>query len=235
MSYYKTSWDTHLTVDASPVGLGAILWQSDPEDDCKVVLVSTASKTLTDTESRYSQFEKEGYAAVWGCEKFHMYLYGCKFQLHTDNKGVEMILNNPKSNPGARMKRWVLRLTQYNFTVHHIAGKNNISDYISRLCQGSCPKSSTAERATENFVNLTVQMSKPRAFTLDELVKATNEDEELTQLKYALVRGHFLNHEVAGKRFSKVLNECCTTSDDQDARTPMGVLACRLQRSSSRW
>ena len=79
MRYYKTSWDMHLKVDASSVGLGAILWRRDPEDDCKVALVSTASKTLTDTESRYSQFEKEGYAAVWGCEKFQMYFYECKF------------------------------------------------------------------------------------------------------------------------------------------------------------
>ena len=69
----------HLKVDACSVGLGAILWRRDPEDDCKVALVSTASKTLTNTESRYSQFEKEGYAAVWGCEKFQMYFYECKF------------------------------------------------------------------------------------------------------------------------------------------------------------
>ena len=73
-------------------------------------------------DSRYSQFEKEGYAAVWGCEKYHMYLFGCKFKLHTDNKGVENILKNPKSNPGARMKRWVLRLLQYNFQVVHVEG-----------------------------------------------------------------------------------------------------------------
>ena len=120
MGFFDTSWRTHLTVDASPVGLGAILWQSNPNDDSEIVLISTASKSLSDVESRYSQFEKEGYAGVWGCEKFHMYLFGARFTLHTDNKGVEMILNNPKSNPGARMKRWVLRLSQYNFSVDSI-------------------------------------------------------------------------------------------------------------------
>ena len=32
------------------------------------------------------------------------------------------------------MKRWVLRLSQYNLSVEHVPGKENISDYLSRLC-----------------------------------------------------------------------------------------------------
>ena len=64
MGYFDTSWQTHLTVDASPVGLGATLWQSDPEEELNVVFISTASKFLTDEESRFSQFEKERYAVV---------------------------------------------------------------------------------------------------------------------------------------------------------------------------
>ena len=185
MGYFDTSRQTHLTVDAIPVRLGATLWQSDPEEEFNVVLISTASKFLTDVESRYSQFEKEGYAAAWGCEKYHMYLFGCKFKLHTDNKGVEMILNNPNSNTGARMKRWVLRLSQYNFTVEHIAGKNKIfSDYLSRLCQssGSDKKPSSAEKVAEHFVNLTVNMVKARSLSLDEILTATKEDEGKIQI-----------------------------------------------------
>ena len=160
MGYFDTIWKTHLTVDASPVGLCATLWQSNPMEDDDIRIISFASKSLCDVETRYSQFEKEGYAVVWGCEKFHNYLFGGKFILHSDNKGVEMILNNPKSNPGARMKRWVLRLSQYNFTAEHISGKDNIADFLSRLCQDSVSSSSRAERATENFVNLTIRMSK---------------------------------------------------------------------------
>ena len=79
MGYFDISWDTYLTVDASPIGLGATLWQSKRDDESKVVIVSTASKFLTDVEPRYSQFENEEYEAVWGCENYLIYLFGFKF------------------------------------------------------------------------------------------------------------------------------------------------------------
>lgn len=124
-----------------------------------------------------------------------------------------MILNNPKSNPGARMKRWVLRLSQYNFSVEHVAGKNNISDYLSRLCQSTAASSSITEKATEHFVNDAVRMVETKDFSLDQIVKATDEDEELCQLKKALLRGHFISGELASKRFGQVFNECCVSSE----------------------
>ena len=143
MGYFDTPRSTHLTVDASPVGLVATLWQSNPVNDSDIRPISFASKTLS---------------AVWGCEKFHMYLFGCKFKLHTNNKSVEMILNNPKSNPGARMKLWVLRISQYNFTVVHVPGKDNISDYLFRLCQDSASLNCIGGMVSESFVNLAVRM-----------------------------------------------------------------------------
>ena len=64
-----THKETVLQVDASPKGLGATLMQEDKP-------VAFASKTLTDTESRYANIERELLAVVYGCEKFHNYLYG---------------------------------------------------------------------------------------------------------------------------------------------------------------
>ena len=76
MGYFDTSWTTNITFDASPFGLGATLWQSNPANDSDIRLIYFASKTLSDVEGRYSKFEKEEFSAVWGCEKFHMYLFG---------------------------------------------------------------------------------------------------------------------------------------------------------------
>ena len=55
MAHYDPNLEVNITTDASPVGLGAILEQyskADPENTRHIV--AYASKTLTDTERRYS-------------------------------------------------------------------------------------------------------------------------------------------------------------------------------------
>ena len=53
-----------------------------------------ASKTLTDTERKYSAIELECYAVVWAVEKFHYYLDGKKFKLVTDNQALTWLEKN---------------------------------------------------------------------------------------------------------------------------------------------
>ncbi len=68
MAYFDKDKETSVVVDASPVGLSAILSQNTPgHDDHKVI--SYASRALTDPEKRYSQTEKEALAIVWSVTK----------------------------------------------------------------------------------------------------------------------------------------------------------------------
>ncbi|VDI42407.1 Hypothetical predicted protein [Mytilus galloprovincialis] len=106
--------ETHVIVDASPVGLGAILRQKQSDGNFRPV--TFASRTLNDVEQRYSQTEREVLAVVWGCERFHLYLYGKEFILVTDHKPLEVIYS-PKSKPPARIERWAMRLQPYTFKV----------------------------------------------------------------------------------------------------------------------
>jgi hypothetical protein len=73
--------------------------------------------------------EKEALAVVWACEKLYLYLYGCEFKLITDIRAVQLIFENPKSNPPLRIKRMALRLMSYDFTVRHKPGAENIADF----------------------------------------------------------------------------------------------------------
>lgn len=73
MAHYDETKDTQLCVDESPVGLRAIL---TPHDSTALSPVAFVSYMLTDVERRYSQTEKETLTVVWGCERFHIYLYG---------------------------------------------------------------------------------------------------------------------------------------------------------------
>ena len=72
--YSQMDIHTELIVDASPVGLGAVLLQRS--EDGLPHIVECASQPLTQTERNYSQAERELLGVICGCEHFHVYLYG---------------------------------------------------------------------------------------------------------------------------------------------------------------
>ncbi len=169
MAHYDPDMQTELRVDASPVGLGAILMQSDGHETRPVAY---ASRTLTDVERRYSQTEKEALAVVWGCEKFHLDLYGTEFKLFTDHKPLEFIYS-PKGKPPPRIERWALRLQPYRFKVIHMPGKTNPADVLSRLpIRAQGPRE---RNIAEEYINFIAERAVPKAMTLEEIAKATED------------------------------------------------------------
>lgn len=129
MAYFYPNRETELIVDASPVGLGAILLQKDKK---RKHIIAYASRALSDVERRYSQTEREALAIVWSCKHFHLYIYGKEFTMVTDHKPLELIWNNPRSKPPARIERWGLRLQPYNLKIEYRKGTDNPADYMSR-------------------------------------------------------------------------------------------------------
>lgn len=169
MAFYNTKWQTEITVDASPVGLSAVLAQRDPKDSSVASLVAFASRLLSDVEGRYSQFERETLAAVWGCEKFRMYLIGCRFSLFTDNKKLEMLLWNTSTKLPARVARWILRLSSFKFDVVHKPGEVNEADYMSRHPVGTADVLSELIEEGEDHICLMRQVATPSQVATQEL------------------------------------------------------------------
>lgn len=95
MSYFDPKKKREILVEASPVGLGALLVQ-----DGKIL--SYASRVLSDVERRYSQVEREMLAVVWGVEEFHLFVYGSYFTIYTDHKPRMGMFKSNKHTP-ARM------------------------------------------------------------------------------------------------------------------------------------
>ena len=53
-----------------------------------------ASRSLSDTESRHAQIEKEALALVWSAEKFSDYVLGKPFLFDTDHKPLVPLLGS---------------------------------------------------------------------------------------------------------------------------------------------
>lgn len=95
LGYFDKDAPTQVVEDGSPVGRGAVFTQTQ-KDGQRVI--GSASHSLSETERRYSQTEREALALVWACEKFYTHVYGISLELITDHKHLEVI-HGPKSKP----------------------------------------------------------------------------------------------------------------------------------------
>ena len=112
--------------DASQKGLGAVLLQEAKP-------IAFAPKALTRAESRYANIKRELLAVVYGCEKFHTYLYGRKFVVESDHKPLEMIQKKNFASSPPRLQRMLLRLQMYDFEITWRPGSEIIlADALSR-------------------------------------------------------------------------------------------------------
>ncbi|KAL5010856.1 hypothetical protein ScPMuIL_013161 [Solemya velum] len=174
LSYFDPQKPSVLQVDASSRGLGAVLMQANKP-------IAFASKSLSECEQRYANIERELLAVVFGCEKFHTYLYGKRFLVESDHKPLEMIhLKNISSAP-QRLQRMLLRIQQYDLQIAYKPGKEvAMADALSRS-----PVSESTTIDLDVQVHL-VQFSEQKQ---DELREATRSDSELQALNSVILAG----------------------------------------------
>ena len=132
LALYCPSYPTVVSADASSYGIGAIISQQQPTGEWKPV--SYQSRSLTPTEKRYAQIEKEAVALTWACERFSDYLIGKDFVIETDHKPlVPLLSTTPLNSVPPRVLRFRLRLMRFTFTIIHVPGKDLVvADALSR-------------------------------------------------------------------------------------------------------
>ena len=96
--------------------------------------VAFASKALTNTERRDANIEREMLAVVYRCERFHIYLSGHNFSVHSDHKLLKSIHLEHLTAAPPRLQQMLLRLQPYDLVIKYQPGKTmEIADALSRL------------------------------------------------------------------------------------------------------
>ena len=131
LKIFDSKRETKIGADASKFGLGAVLMQ---KHDTDWMPVAYASRSLTKTEQKYAQIEKECLSAVFACAKFHNYVYGKSFVVENDHKPLQTIFKKDLNSMPPRIQRMMLALIRYpNMEIRYIPGSQlKIPDTLSR-------------------------------------------------------------------------------------------------------
>lgn len=119
-----------LYVDASHVGAGAVLTQTDDLGIGRPV--SYFSKKFNKHQLNYSVIEKETFALILALKHFDVYLSGgANVVVFTDHNPLTFL--SSLKCPNQRLIRWSLFLQSYNLDIQYIKGKSNVvADALSR-------------------------------------------------------------------------------------------------------
>ena len=88
--------------------------------------VAYASRSLSPTEQRYAQVEKEALGLTWACERFRDFLLGKHFILETDHKPLLSLLGAQALDllPPI-IQHFRMRLMRYSYTIIHVQGSHS--------------------------------------------------------------------------------------------------------------
>ena len=117
-----------LTVDASKIGMGAILSQVD--DDGVERPRAYGSRVLHDVETRWAPTQLEFGALRWAMRYFEPYVKGAPFKVRTDHKPLTALTKIQ----GQALERMRAELEEFlPFTVEYMKGTTMPADGLSRI------------------------------------------------------------------------------------------------------
>ncbi len=125
----------YLYVDASGVGVGAVLMQESSQDQ-ELHPVAFYSASLVDYEQNYNNPEREAMAVVHALRHFRPYLEGREVVVYTDCASVASFLGSTKLSLNLRLVRWSMEVALFDVKFRHVEGsKNPAADALSRYVQ----------------------------------------------------------------------------------------------------
>lgn len=124
-----------VAADASSYGKSGTLMHEFPEGKLRPIF--HVSQSFNSAERNYPQIQREAAALIFAVKRFHKYIYGRKFELHTDHKPLLAIFGAKSGIPqvtASRLQRYALVLLAYEFDIKYINTKSfGYADMMSRL------------------------------------------------------------------------------------------------------
>ncbi|XP_030039191.2 uncharacterized protein K02A2.6 [Manduca sexta] len=179
--HYDVKKPIRMSVDASKNAVGAVIFHGKNP-------IAYSSKSLTSSQENYAQIEKELYAILFGCKKFHQYIYGKTIQVETDHQPLVTLFKKPLSDVPTRLQRMMIALQSYDLLVSYTRGTEMyISDTLSRAPISNTKIEKFDLEELENNINCHIKsLTSNLAITqnkLQEIKSHTQSDETLKILK----------------------------------------------------
>lgn len=200
LAHYDPNLPLIVATDSSAYGIGAVLSQLHPDGRERVI--QFASQTLSETQRKYSQIDREAYSIIYAVKKFHQYLYLNKFTLVTDHQPLVQIFSPKKSLPlysAMRMQHYALFLQAFNYDIRYKNTKlHSNADCLSRLPE------STISPSYDVVDVFQIQSIDTMPVTREIMIEQTLKDRELNKIIQKLRLGKDIK---AKERFNVNIEE----------------------------
>ena len=187
LKIFDSEKETLLETDSSGYGLAAVLMQREgPGKMWRPI--EFASRSLNSSEKNYSNLEREALSVIFGITKFRKYLLGLSFTIHNDQQPLRKLLahdSNIPINCSARVQRWALKLSQFDYKFEYSKGSCNVnSDCLSRL-----PLNETTKSCEPYELIFSINSLNAMPITCQDIKNHINANKDLSMLKHFIKYG----------------------------------------------
>ena len=190
LALFDPRLETTVSADASSYGLGAVLLQTQKNGERRPV--AYVSRSMTPTETRYAQIEKEALALTWACERYSDYLVGLQFNIETDHKPLIPLFSTKLLDElPIRVQRFRMRMMRFDFKITHVPGKDlTIADTLSRAPASISTKDDQLLQSEADVYVQAAMLALPATEKrLNEIRKKQKEDQVCDQVMRSCKRG----------------------------------------------